>query len=161
MILKNKIHFIFLFASIAAFSIKFLFKINDIATIISLSIGVSGLLASIWQAAISVENNQEARVTKIQDDLTNKINEIRNISDNRDFYNEKQIQDLNEKFVELRSHLENHQALIGHQGVIEQLFIIKDKQAELRASVAAIGKQGELFFKLEKLETALKKLQES
>lgn len=155
---KNKIVFtVSAILVLFIFTCQLLFKINNFEKI-TLIFGAGGLLFSIWQILISLESAQESRLSKMADKIYKEIDEIRIASDKRDFYHEQQLGLLSNYVAEMRSHLEHHQTQLGHHGTLEQLLLVKDQMADLRASVAAIGRQGEVILKLEKLQAIVYKL---
>ena len=68
---------------------------------------------------------------------------------------------LNQYISEMRAHIESHRSLVGHPEMVKELLSIKDGVADLRAVVAAIGRQGEVILKLENLQGEVDKLKNS
>lgn len=148
----------FLLGLVLALIVKYLFKIHDNTGIVATVIALGGLLFTVWQTIITLDSGQENKLNKTKEEILKEIDEIRDYSNKRDFYHEQQLGLLNQYISEMRAHLDNHQKMLGHPDLVKEVLAVKDHVSDLRASVAAIGRQGEIILKLERLQGEVSKL---
>lgn len=148
----KKIVFLLSLFILAITLIRVIFKVHDPITLVGIAMTLGGLLFNYWQLSLSSEASLESKFVKIKEELNLEIRDIREDFNKRDFYHEQQLGLLNQYISEMRAHIESHRSLVGHPEMVKELLSIKDGVADLRAVVAAIGRQGEVILKLEKLQ---------
>ena len=106
-------------------------------------IAIAALFIGAWQVQDARENKIEGAIAALRKELEDAISKVEGDSDRRDSYHDQQLAQIQQQLASLSQRAESHQEDVRR--LYEHIFENKDKLAEHGATLAVLGKQGEII----------------
>ena len=131
---------------------------KDEGNLITLMLGVPGLIISAWQALVGLENARNKKQDEMFAEVEETLRRMQKASERQDLRHDQQILELPTKQSFLEQKVDLHAELFGHPESTKRLFDVTDKINSLSANVAFSTQYAQDKYQLERVKSEIASL---
>jgi flagellar motor protein MotB len=134
-------------------SIPVSFKSSDTGNYIA----IAALFIALWQVQDAKEAKTQGAIAGLRKELEDAISKVESDGDRRDSYHDQQLAQIQQQLASLSQQSQSQQE--DARRLYDHIFENKDKLAEHGATLAVLGKQGEIILAVNNLRSEFARLQ--